>query len=110
MAMTYPDDNLAEVPLEVVLGLYFGDVFKQCEESGMVVPFVGCAISPNGSVIALRMDGKSDAQVLAEHTEGAGFRFDDCGGGSEKRGSQDHDRHHGQDYSPLNRNGSTRTL
>jgi hypothetical protein len=34
--MTYPDDNPAEVPLEVVLGLYFGDVFKQCEESGMV--------------------------------------------------------------------------
>ena len=73
--MTYPDDNLAEVPLEVVLGLYFGEVFKQCEESGMVAPFVGCAISPNGSVIALRMDGKSDAQVLAEHTEGAGFRL-----------------------------------
>ena len=71
--MTYPDDNLAEVPLEVVLGLYFGDVFKHCEESGMVVPFVACAISPNGSVIALRMDGESDTQVLAEHTEGAGF-------------------------------------
>jgi hypothetical protein len=41
--MAYPDDNLAEVPLEVVLGLYFGDVFKQCEESGMLVPFVACA-------------------------------------------------------------------
>jgi hypothetical protein len=75
MAMTYPDDNLAEVPLEVVPDLYFGDVFKQCEESGMVVPFVGCAISSNGSVTALRMDGKSDAQVLAEHTEGVGFRL-----------------------------------
>src|SRR6516164_2777571 len=70
--MTYPDDNLAEVPPEVVLGLYFGDVFKQCDESGMVVAF---AISPNGSVIALRMDGKSDAQVLAAHTEGAGIRL-----------------------------------
>jgi hypothetical protein len=73
--MAYPDDNLAEVPLEVVLDLYFGDVFKQCEESGMVVPFVACAISPNGSVIALRMDGNSDTQVLAEHTEGGGFRL-----------------------------------
>ena len=40
-----------------------------------LVPFVACAISPNGSVIALRMDGKSDAQVLAAHTEGAGFRL-----------------------------------
>jgi hypothetical protein len=41
----------------------------------MVVPFVACAISPNSSVIALRMERKSDAQVLAEHTEGAGFRL-----------------------------------
>jgi hypothetical protein len=73
--MTYPDDNLAAVPLEVVLSLYFGDVFKQCEERGMGVPFVACAISPNGSVIALRMEGESDAQVLAAHTEGAGFRL-----------------------------------
>src|SRR3954447_2467410 len=73
--MTYTDDNLAAVPLEVVLGLYFGDVFKQCEESGMVVPFVACAISPNGSVIALRMNGNSDVQFLAEHTEGGGFKL-----------------------------------
>jgi len=56
-------------------GLYFGDVFKRYRESGMVVPFVACAISPNSSVIALRMERKSDAQVLAEHTEGAGFRL-----------------------------------
>ena len=73
--MTYPDDNLAEVPLEVVLSVYFEDVFKQCEEGGMIVPFVACAISPDGSVIALRMNGKSDAQVLAAHTDGAGFRL-----------------------------------
>ena len=70
-----PDYNLSVVPPEVVLGLYFGEVFRQCEEGGMVVPFVACAISPNGSVIALRIAGESDAQVLAAHAEGVGFRL-----------------------------------
>jgi len=48
------------------------DVLRQCVEHGMQPPFILCVVSPNGSVMVMRTDG-AHPEILAEHTEGAGF-------------------------------------
>jgi len=48
------------------------DVLRQCVEQGMQPPLILCVVSPNGSVMVMRTDGEHP-EILAEHTEGAGF-------------------------------------
>jgi len=48
------------------------DVLRQCVEQGMQPPFILCVVSPNGNVMVMRTDGEHP-EILAEHTEGAGF-------------------------------------
>lgn len=48
---------------------------KECEEAGMVYPFIACAISPNGSILATRLDGVARTeQLLAKHLEPDEFK------------------------------------
>src|SRR5262249_21994440 len=50
------------------------EIYDQCEERGMELPFIVCSVSPNGSALVLRVKGDgSPADVLAEHFEPAGF-------------------------------------
>jgi hypothetical protein len=49
------------------------EMFKQCEKEGMVFPLIMCTISPNGSVLASRMDSIGCAKILAQHSEPNGF-------------------------------------
>jgi hypothetical protein len=51
----------------------FDDVFNQCLERGMQLPFVICAVSRNGSALVTRASGGNETDILAEHTEGMGF-------------------------------------
>jgi hypothetical protein len=50
------------------------EMFKRCEEAGMVFPVVMCTISPNGSVLASRIDTLGCAKILAQHSEHDGFK------------------------------------
>jgi hypothetical protein len=45
---------------------------SECRDDGMVMPFIVCAVSPNGSVVVSRV-GAGDAEPLAEHHEPRGF-------------------------------------
>lgn len=56
------------------LSKIFTSALRACTERGMKLPFVLCAASRNGSILAMRVigDGQSP-DVLAEHYEGAGF-------------------------------------
>ncbi len=57
--------------LTEVLGVFL----QECEQRGMVMPFILMSASPNGSVLVLRVVGDgSDGEVLAEHYEDEGFR------------------------------------
>ncbi len=51
---------------------FIGTVIRRCSEDGMVMPFIVCAVSPNGSVIVSRV-GSGDLEPLAEHHEARGF-------------------------------------
>jgi hypothetical protein len=50
------------------------EMFKGCQEEGMVFPVIMCTISPNGSVLASRIDTFGCARILAQHSEPNGFR------------------------------------
>lgn len=50
------------------------EIFKQCEEEGMVFPLMMCAISPNGSILGSRMDNIGCVKILAQHSEPDGFK------------------------------------
>ncbi len=41
----------------------------------MVLPFVICAASPNGSVLAIRADGRGNSEILAKHFEPKGVQL-----------------------------------
>jgi hypothetical protein len=58
------DDDLKELITEVL---------EECERRGLCLPFILCGISPNGSIISVRLTGEGSAQILAEHFEGEGF-------------------------------------
>ena len=47
-------------------------VIRECRHDGMVMPFIVCAVSPNGSVVVSRV-GSGDAEPLVEHYEARGF-------------------------------------
>ena len=52
---------------------FIGTVIRECCEDGMIMPFIVCAVSPNGSVAVSRI-GSGDLEPLAEHYEAHGFR------------------------------------
>ena len=45
-----------------------------CVDRGMQLPFILCAVAPNGSVAAIRTDGV-EPELLVEHIEPEGFRL-----------------------------------
>ena len=45
-----------------------------CIDRGMQLPFILCAVAPNGSVAAIRTDGV-ERELLVEHIEPEGFRL-----------------------------------
>ncbi len=52
-----------------------GAVLQECEQKGMVLPFILVAVGRNGSVLVLRVPGGgSEGELLAEHDEDEGFR------------------------------------
>jgi hypothetical protein len=51
---------------------YIAAVISECRDDGMVMPFIVCAVSPNGSVAVSRV-GSGDVEPLAEHYESRGF-------------------------------------
>jgi len=54
---------------------HLSEALEACVERGMQLPFIMCAISPNGSVLNMRVHGGGiDPDVLAEHYEEEGFR------------------------------------
>jgi hypothetical protein len=56
------------------LDAWLADVLNNCRRTGMVLPYIVSAISPNGNVTVVRMDGEN-VDVLAEHYEGGGSRL-----------------------------------
>ena len=58
------DDDLKELIAEVL---------EECERRGLCLPLILCGISPNGSIIGVRLTGEGSAQTLAEHFEDEGF-------------------------------------
>lgn len=51
---------------------FIATVISECRDDGMVMPFIVCAVSPNGSVVVSRV-GSGDVEPLAEHQEARGF-------------------------------------
>ncbi len=50
------------------------EILQECEQRGMVLPFVMVAASRNGTVLAMRVPGGGrDGEVLAEHSEEGAF-------------------------------------
>jgi hypothetical protein len=57
------------------LANYLADILDRCIQSGMQMPFILCAASPNGSVPCVRFNQPGEApDQLAEHFEPEGFR------------------------------------
>ena len=53
------------------------DVLKHCLTRKMVFPFIACAASPNGSILAIRYSTGEDGletELLAQHSERKGFQ------------------------------------
>jgi hypothetical protein len=64
--------DLAEFSLQEIIN----EILDQSLESGMRPPFILCTISPNGSVLIVRVFGDGTApDVLAEHYENEMFRL-----------------------------------
>jgi len=50
------------------------EILERCVGMEMQTPFIMCAVSPNGSVLAMRVEGDGSAgEPLAEHSEEHGF-------------------------------------
>jgi hypothetical protein len=50
------------------------EVINRCVELGMKLPFIVCAVSPNGSVLAMRVNGGGrESDLLAKHFENQTF-------------------------------------
>jgi hypothetical protein len=54
---------------------WFAQIMRQCKQNGMVRPFIICAASPNGSVLAIRADGRGNSEILAQHFEPKGVQL-----------------------------------
>jgi hypothetical protein len=66
MSWTEDDDN--NLTAFMVEGL------ERCLEKGMQLPFIICAISPNGSAYVGRFSGPGESpETLTQHIEDAGF-------------------------------------
>ena len=52
---------------------HFVETLRQCIDNGMKLPFIVCAISPNGSVLAARYNEGRGPDTLATHFEDHGF-------------------------------------
>ena len=51
------------------------EILTKCQERGMQMPFIACALSPNGGVYCMRVHGGGVApDILAKHFEPEGFR------------------------------------
>ena len=64
--------------VEEELATFFPEVFEQCIERGMRLPFIMCAVAKNHSVTVARVNWATefkdtDSVVLAEHIEGDRF-------------------------------------
>jgi hypothetical protein len=53
---------------------HFVEVLRQCIDNGMKLPFIVCAISPNGSVLVTRINEGLGPDTLAQHFEDQGFK------------------------------------
>ena len=51
------------------------DVLNQCLTDGMKPPLILCAMSPNGSVLAVRFLGQGGPDKLAQNFDAGGFRL-----------------------------------
>ena len=51
------------------------DVLMVCIQKEMQLPFIVCAISPNGSVYCIRCNAEAEPEMLARHVESEGFRL-----------------------------------
>jgi hypothetical protein len=50
------------------------EIVNRCADMGMEPPFITCTVSPNGSVLAVRVKGdETPNEPLAEHYEKPGF-------------------------------------
>jgi hypothetical protein len=55
---------------------YFVEVLTQCTDNGMALPFIVCAISTNGSVLVVRINGGHGPDTtLAQHFEDDVFKM-----------------------------------
>lgn len=55
---------------------HLGAALEECVQRGMQPPLIVCSISPNGSVLCMRVrDDGSDPEVLAEHYGGGTFQL-----------------------------------
>jgi hypothetical protein len=51
----------------------FMGIYDHCADQGMVLPWIVCSVSPNGSTLVMRMHGDgTPVDVLAEHYEPQG--------------------------------------
>jgi hypothetical protein len=58
------------------LGDRLAEIFNGCLERGMRLPLIACAVSPNGAVLCMRVNGGGAApDILAEQFEPGGFRL-----------------------------------
>jgi hypothetical protein len=65
---------LWEITMLEVLRDALLDIFDHCAGQGMVLPWIVCSASPNGSTLVMRLiGGGADPDVLAEHYEPQGF-------------------------------------
>jgi hypothetical protein len=64
--------DLAEFNLSEIMR----SLLEQADEDGMKMPFIVCAISPNGSVMIVRFTAFGvEGDFLAKHSEPEGFRL-----------------------------------
>jgi hypothetical protein len=53
---------------------HFVEALSHCIDIGMKLPFIVCAISPNGSVLVTRINEGRGPDTLAQHFENGAFR------------------------------------
>jgi hypothetical protein len=50
-------------------------VIDECAKGGMASPFIVCAASPNGSVLAMRMINGGPPNILTKHDANGGLKI-----------------------------------
>ncbi len=60
--------------MEEELQEHFVTVLRQCIDNGMKLPFIVCAISPNGSALVMRINDGRGPDTLAQHFEDYAFK------------------------------------